>query len=111
MRSSHHIYSELGHSKRHLRILKIDIEGGEWSVLRQMLDRNTLTSAHVTQLVLEIHMWNPTVQIVEGWINVISDLKKDYSLFSFHENPQSSRELVGMKNPVSCCFELSFVRK
>ena len=43
----------LGHT--HVDILKIDIEGGEFSSLRQMLDTDTLRSLGVRQLLVEFH--------------------------------------------------------
>lgn len=49
------IVAELGHN--HVKILKIDIEGGEMAALPEIIASGTLEKLAVKQLVIEFHLW------------------------------------------------------
>lgn len=50
-----HIMQRHGHT--HLTLLRMDVEGAEWDVLEQWIAKGWI--AHIDQLLLEIHMYNP----------------------------------------------------
>ncbi|KAL4232011.1 hypothetical protein ACF0H5_009589 [Mactra antiquata] len=55
MRTLKTIKKELGHTDSNISIMKIDIEGGEWTALPEILDSGTLLG--VKQLIMEFHSW------------------------------------------------------
>lgn len=55
MRTIDSIKTELGHTKADVALMKIDIEGGEWNALPQMLSSGALKG--VKQLIMEFHSW------------------------------------------------------
>lgn len=88
-RSLSSIMTQLGHT--HLSILKIDIEGGEWDILRDVAGR-------ATQLLVEVHFRN-----VSRELNILHKLSRDYALFS------NVRNLFGARDQLrGACFELSY---
>jgi hypothetical protein len=50
------IRKELGHQDRELTVLKFDIEGSEWAILKQIA-ANSEVSGNVAQILTEIHYW------------------------------------------------------
>jgi hypothetical protein len=74
----------LGHS--HVDILKIDIEGGEYTSLRQMLASGTLHSLGVQQLLIEFH-FVPDQHFAE-FVSLLDALKQQgFKLFRKELNP------------------------
>ncbi|XP_050734550.1 uncharacterized protein LOC127007497 isoform X2 [Eriocheir sinensis] len=96
------ITKSLGHQGRRLAYLKMDIEGEEWTVLRQILSHPpaTATLAATSQLSLEIHLdlnGNKTVvekrEQISSYLSVLSSLSSlGFRLVNHEENelnPQS----------------------
>ncbi len=84
----------------HVDILKIDIEGGEFAALRQVLSSRTLLSLHVEQLLVEFHLWND--DCFEDFVRIIGSLKKQgFLLFRKEFNPYAAEK----------CAEFAFVRR
>lgn len=74
----------LGHS--HVDILKIDIEGGEYTALRQMLAAGTLHSLGVRQLLIEFHFVPD--QYFADFVGLLDALKQQgWKLFRKELNP------------------------
>ena len=48
------------HGHTRLTMLRMDVEGAEWDVLEQWITKGWI--AHIDQLLLEIHMYNPKNQ-------------------------------------------------
>ncbi len=91
------IARSLGHD--HLDILKIDIEGGEYGALKQMLSSGTLDSLRVKQLLIEFHFWDDA--LFKEFMETIGMLKKQgYILFHKEFNPQAA----------DVCAEYAFVK-
>ena len=91
-RSLSSIMTQLGHTR--LSILKIDIEGGEWDVLRDVMGR-------ADQLLVEVHFRNVTREL-----GLLHELSQRYALFSTVRNSFAmSDDLRG------ACFELSYRRR
>jgi Methyltransferase domain len=78
------IAKSLGHS--HVDILKIDIEGGEYASLRQMLASGTLHNLGVRQLLIEFH-FVPDEHFSE-FVSLLDALKQQgFKLFRKELNP------------------------
>jgi hypothetical protein len=91
------IAKALGHT--HVDILKIDIEGGEYAALKQILADNSLTKLNVQQLLVEFHLWSSSN--FEDFVRIVGGLKKQgYLLFRKELNPGDAMR----------CAELAFVR-
>ncbi|CAH3194113.1 unnamed protein product [Porites evermanni] len=91
------IMLELGHFKREIDILKMDIESDEWKSLRQMLTDGTLKS-HVRQLNVEYHISSTTEALRQSY-DIIKWLEKEgFKIFHSRKNPQCRK-----------CWELSYV--
>jgi FkbM family methyltransferase len=74
----------LGHS--HVDILKIDIEGGEYTALRQMLASGTLHRLGVRQLLIEFHFVPD--QYFADFVGILDALKQQgWKLFRKELNP------------------------
>ncbi|MGA2263161.1 MAG: FkbM family methyltransferase [Acidobacteriota bacterium] len=84
----------------HVDILKIDIEGGEFAALKQMLLSRTLLSLQVKQLMVEFHLWND--DSFADFVRVIESLKKQgYLLFRKEFNPYAADK----------CAEYAFIKR
>jgi hypothetical protein len=62
------IRQELGHSGRELTVLKFDIEGSEWQVLKQIAAHSASAGGggKVAQILTEIHYWGAGCDKVRG---------------------------------------------
>lgn len=75
---------QLGHS--HVDILKIDIEGGEYAALKQILTSGTLKQLGVRQLLIEFHFF--TDEDYAAFVGLVDALKREgYLLFRKELNP------------------------
>lgn len=84
----------------HVDVLKIDIEGGEFSAIRQMLTAKTLSALQVKQLLVEFHLWDDGAFM--DFIRTIRDLKKQgFLIFRKEFNPYAADK----------CAEFSFVKR
>lgn len=84
----------------HVDILKIDIEGGEFAALRQVLSSHTLQSLHVNQLLVEFHLWND--DCFEDFVRIVGSLKRQgFLLFRKEFNPYAAEK----------CAEFAFVKR
>ena len=97
-----YIRADLNHTRSPIAILKIDVEGAEWSSLPEMIASNQLND--VQQLYLEFHALGD--KAIE-----LSVLKKLYDIgfriFWFHANPECSFD---SKIPTrSRCMEVYFI--
>jgi hypothetical protein len=94
-------FAEIARSHNHSRIdiLKIDIEGGEFAVLQQMIASNALASLRVRQLLVEFHLIND--ECFTGFMRIMGELKKQgFLLFRKEFNPYSADK----------CAEFAFVK-
>ncbi len=74
----------LGHT--HVDILKIDIEGGEYTSLREMLASGTLHALGVRQLLVEFHFWDN--HKFGEFVELVDTLKQQgFKLFRKELNP------------------------
>jgi hypothetical protein len=84
----------------HVDILKIDIEGGEFASLQQMLSSQTLLSLQVKQLLVEFHLWDDPS--FTNFVRIVGALKKQgFLLFRKEFNPYAADK----------CAEFSFLRR
>lgn len=87
-------------SHNHVDILKIDIEGGEFAALLQMLSAQTLLSLQVKQLLVEFHLWDD--ESFANFVRIIGSLKKQgFLLFRKEFNPYAADK----------CAEYAFVKR
>jgi len=107
--------SSLNHQK--VDILKIDIEGGEWDSLAQILAAGAIDQ--VDQLVMEIHYWlndakgDTSIEKSQSRAKLITALEENgFAQFTYHTNPYGkiSQADVGLGFPFWCCYEVGFVR-
>jgi FkbM family methyltransferase len=80
--------SDIARSLNHPRVdvLKIDIEGGEFAVLEQLLDTQTLATLQVQHLLVEFHLWDDRAFV--EFVGIISRLKQQgYVIFRKELNP------------------------
>ena len=69
----------------HIDILKIDIEGWEWSVLETLLKQGQIEKfKKITQIVIEVHFWNNMDKNAMDVLNGLNDL--GYEIFHLHQN-------------------------
>lgn len=75
MKTLSEILRDLGHQKRYLDILKIDIETYEWDVLRHIMDEGL--TPRIRQLIIEFHIFpdEPKTKIIE-YQNIYEGMKK-----------------------------------
>jgi FkbM family methyltransferase len=86
----------LGHD--HVDVLKIDIEGGEFAVLREILSSGTLASLGVKMLLVEFHVWDTA--LFGTFLRLFTDLDAaGYRLYRKEFNPTNIR-----------CAEYAFVK-
>ena len=94
--------------------LKIDVEGAEWPVLREMLANNSTDT--VKQMIFEIHTpkFKGSSMTVQDYAQVYSDLSAMQSQLGFrlyeekHRNGCCGR--FARLTPISrCCYELFYV--
>jgi FkbM family methyltransferase len=84
----------------HVDILKIDIEGGEFAALQEMVDTQALLSLRVRQLLVEFHLWDD--QCFADFVHVIGGLEKQgFLIFRKEFNPYAADR----------CAEFSFLRR
>ncbi|XP_070552655.1 probable methyltransferase-like protein 24 [Ptychodera flava] len=106
---------ELGHSKRKIDVMKIDIEGSEWGALRHMLENGSLQ--FVKQLVFEIHLWHERkteqkeeLRLRYSILKALED--QGFHLVNWHKNPMSTAVNLGRGyTQGACCYELTYVNK
>lgn len=74
----------LGHTR--VDVLKIDIEGGEFSALPEILASHALSALDVKMVLVEFHMWDPGA--FGDFVRLIAALAKDgYLLYRKEINP------------------------
>ncbi len=84
----------------HIDILKIDIEGGEFAALQQMIDTQALLNLHVRQLLVEFHLWDD--QCFAEFVRIVGSLDKEgFLIFRKEFNPYAADK----------CAEFSFLRR
>lgn len=91
---------DIARSFRHasVDVLKIDIEGGEFSSLREILSSGTLAALNVKMLLVEFHVRNSG--LFGDFVRLIADLsQKDYWLYRREFNPRNVK-----------CAEYAFVK-
>jgi FkbM family methyltransferase len=92
------IARQLGHER--VDVLKIDIEGGEWSAFDDILARDLLRKLHVAQLQVEFHIyWFGEAKI--GRLKRLIDRLDRLGYVVFHKE----------MNPAGCCAEYAFVER
>jgi hypothetical protein len=88
------------HGHTRIDVLKIDIEGGEFASLKQILATNSLGALQVNQLLVEFHLIDD--QCFKDFILIIGLLQKQgYLLFRKEFNPYVADK----------CAEFAFVKK
>eukprot|EP01041_Mallomonas_annulata_P003811 gene3811-7584_t len=89
MKLNHHSYID---------ILKMDIEGFEWTFLEQ----EEIVLSHIGQILIEIHLWeqHPPEQNLTSFLDKLEE--HDFRLFHKEGNWRYGR---------NCCSEWSFIRK
>jgi hypothetical protein len=91
------IAKSLGHT--HVDILKIDVEGGEFAAMPQILAEKSLAALQVQQILIEFHLWSD--ESFEKFVQIVQGLKdQGYLLFRKELNPTDA----------SRCAEFAFVR-
>jgi len=99
-----------------LPILKVDIEGSEWSFLREAIDSGSIKK--VGQLMVEVHFWPHLLpqatsnhEMVRTWYRILKDLTDaGFKVFDYHENPFSTYPYdLFTRGPAACCHELGFL--
>lgn len=101
-RSLASIKRELGHTT--VDIVKVDIEGGEWDVLRDVF----LHARH--QLLMEVHFGDRSVL---RHLKALRRLTRDFQLFSSVRNlnaGNAGHSIFSRLELRNTCFELSFLR-
>jgi hypothetical protein len=89
-----------GHHHARVDILKMDIEGGEFAALKNILASQTLVALQVRQLLVEFHFINDAA--FADFIRIVGGLKKQgFLLFRKEFNPYAADK----------CAEYAFVRQ
>jgi FkbM family methyltransferase len=79
------------HNHPRIDILKMDIEGGEYAVLKQVLETNALAALNVQQLLIEFHLWDD--QALVDFVGLVDGLKQQgYVLFRKEFNASSNAD-------------------
>jgi hypothetical protein len=92
--------ADIARSLHHERVdvVKMDIEGGEYAVLKQVLEAKTLAALNVRQLEIEFHLWDD--QAFVDFVGAIDALRREgYVIFRKEFNPIDAR-----------CAEYAFVK-
>ncbi|XP_046356662.2 probable methyltransferase-like protein 24 [Haliotis rufescens] len=117
MRTLGAIKQQLGHAKRRVDVLKMDIEHWEWKVLPQAIASGFLDD--VTTLDLELHSWirnktfiyEPPAEIYLGYLRTLRQLHQlGFRIFLTHKNLGSCqfRSRFGMMR--TSCQEIAMVQ-
>ncbi|XP_070552272.1 probable methyltransferase-like protein 24 [Ptychodera flava] len=108
------LMAEMNHQHKRIDILKIDIEGAEWEVLYQMLERGTLQ--YVKQLVFEVHVWKPTPGDEKAYFqkkySILKWLEEQgFRMWNWHWNHLALGSKLGYNHffREPCCYELSWI--
>jgi FkbM family methyltransferase len=94
--------ADIAHSlnHEHVDVLKIDIEGGEFAALQQMLSTKALLGLKVKQLLVEFHLWSDPS--FADFVRIVATLKEQgFLLFRKEFNPYAA----------DTCAEFSFVKR
>jgi FkbM family methyltransferase len=94
--------ADIARARHHTRveILKIDIEGGEFAALQEMIDTRALLSLQVRQLLVEFHLWDG--QCFADFVRIIGALERQgFLIFRKEFNPYAADR----------CAEFSFLRR
>jgi hypothetical protein len=100
---------ENGHEAANGLILKMDIEGAEWSVLEHL---SSSTINQFSQILMEVHWFKHVDETahVRRFIEVLSKMNQTHQIIHVHSNNSGPIVLVaGMTLPDT--FELTYVRK
>ncbi|XP_067652130.1 probable methyltransferase-like protein 24 [Haliotis asinina] len=118
MRSLGSMKKELGHDKRRINVLKMDIEHWEWRVLPEAIATGFLDD--VTTLDLELHSWviekgtyiyEPPAEIYLGYLRTLRQLHQlGFRIFLTHRNLGSCqfKSKFGMMR--TSCQEIAMVQ-
>ncbi|XP_048254957.1 probable methyltransferase-like protein 24 isoform X2 [Haliotis rufescens] len=117
MRTLGAIKQELGHAKRRVDVLKMDIEHWEWKVLPQAIASGFL--GDVTTLDLELHSWiikngynlEPPAEVYVGYLRTLRQLHQlGFRIFLTHKNLGSCqyKSKYGMMR--TSCQEIAMVQ-
>ncbi|KAI9010698.1 hypothetical protein DFJ74DRAFT_317243 [Hyaloraphidium curvatum] len=104
---------------RHISLLKIDVEGFEWAVLREALDSGVLE--HVEQLLFEIHLWDglgpfaskeARIEVLKQWYRILAELEDvwGFRLFYVHTNGMSTAVDWDLGYRIHCCYEVAYFK-
>lgn len=95
--------NDLGHT--HLSVLKIDVEGSEWTAVAAMLEsrkmRKLLASGAVEQLLFEFH-WNPDTSAMNKRYEVILKRLDALGFVAWKVERHEGSD---------CCLDMSYVWK
>jgi hypothetical protein len=94
--------ADIAHALHHTRVdvLKIDIEGGEFAALRQILSSKSLPELGVRQIMVEFHLWSD--DSFADFVRILGELKEQgFLIFRKEFNPWAA----------DTCAEFSFVRR
>ncbi len=84
----------------HVDVLKIDIEGGEFAALQQMIETRELLNLQVKQLLVEFHLWDD--QRFAEFVRLLGSLyQQGFLIFRKEFNPYAADR----------CAEFSIVRR
>ncbi len=109
LRTIEELIVENGHENARDLILKMDIEGGEWSVLEHL---KSTTIEKFSHIVMEVHWFKHVDETahVRRFIEVLIKLNSTHQIVHLHANNSGPVILVaGMILPDT--FELTYVRK
>mmetsp|Transcript_21221 Transcript_21221/g.39608 ORF Transcript_21221/g.39608 Transcript_21221/m.39608 type:complete len:327 (+) Transcript_21221:183-1163(+) len=103
MKSIEQTMADLGHSR--LSVLKIDVEGSEWSAVAAMLEsrkmRKMLASGSIEQLLFEFH-WNPDTHAMNQRYDVILRRLEALGFVAWKVERHVGSD---------CCLDMSYVWK
>lgn len=112
------IRKQLGHEQRVIDILKIDVEGGEWPFLRDVLYKNSSQLSTVRQILTELHAprFKHETVVEKDYTEMIAymmDLKKlGFKNFkNFHDGNccENFADFMPPEIPERCCEEVAMV--
>eukprot|EP01006_Ploeotia_vitrea_P032180 TRINITY_DN64440_c1_g4_i1.p1 TRINITY_DN64440_c1_g4~~TRINITY_DN64440_c1_g4_i1.p1 ORF type:complete len:406 (-),score=30.13 TRINITY_DN64440_c1_g4_i1:900-2117(-) len=93
----------------HIDILKIDIEGSEWTVIHSMKDWEDSPLDRVDQILMEMHFVHYGFWYVQEALQILK--KKGFMLYTYHENPECAHtKLVGSSCTLRRCMEVTFIK-
>ncbi|XP_071091623.1 probable methyltransferase-like protein 24 [Haliotis cracherodii] len=117
MRTLGAIKQELGHAKRRVDVLKMDIEHWEWKVLPQAIASGFLDD--VTTLDLELHSWiietgyiyEPPAEVYVGYLRTLRQLHEiGFRIFLTHKNLGSCQYKSKFGMMRTSCQEIAMVQ-